>query len=196
MDKIKLMEEYALHHNVPIIQKPGLEFLLETLKKYNSQTILEVGSAIGYSAINMAMLDKVIKIDTIERNEKMYKKAKQNISDCHLNDQINIYFDDALLISNDTLRLGHYDCIFIDAAKAQYQKFFNKYEPLLNEGGIIITDNLYFHGFVDQSRETNNRNTKQLVRKINNFREWLFNHPDYITEYYEIGDGIAITRRK
>ncbi|MDD6760934.1 MAG: SAM-dependent methyltransferase, partial [Turicibacter sp.] len=89
-----------------------------------------------------------------------------------------------------------YDVIFIDAAKAQYQKFFEKYEPLLKEDGMIISDNLIFHGHIFDNNQKQSRNLKQLVRKINRYNDWLANHPNYDTLLLPIGDGVAISLKK
>ena len=86
--------------------------------------------------------------------------------------------------------------IFIDAAKAQYTKFFVKYSPQLVKNGVIITDNLKFHGFVENPELTNNRNTKQLARKIKSFIEWLKENKEFSTEFLDIGDGVAVSKRK
>ena len=89
-----------------------------------------------------------------------------------------------------------FDCIFIDAAKAQYTRFFTKYAPLLAKNGIIISDNMEFHGLVEHPELTHNRNTKALVRKIARYREFLQALVDYQTDFYSIGDGVAVTRKR
>ena len=115
MGSITNLEIYAKENNVPIIQKEGLNFLIEYIKQNNVKTILEIGTAIGYSSINMALVSDDIQITTIERNEKMYKQAIENIKDFNLENRINVIYGDAL----DTVVQGKYDLIFIDAAKAQ-----------------------------------------------------------------------------
>ena len=119
MGSIIELEEYAKKENVPIIQKDGLKFLIKMVKENNVKTILEIGTAIGYSAINMAKIDSEIKITTIERNLKMYNEALKNIKEFNLENQIKLIYGDALLTQIN----GKYDLIFIDAAKAQYILF-------------------------------------------------------------------------
>lgn len=190
MGSITNLEIYAKENNVPIIQKEGLNFLIEYIKQNNVKTILEIGTAIGYSSINMALVSDDIQITTIERNKKMYKQAIKNIKDFNLENRINVIYGDAL----DTVVQGKYDLIFIDAAKAQYIKFFEKYKQNLQMNGTIITDNLNFHGLALHPEEIHSKNLKALVRKINNYKDFLINNKEFQTVFYEIGDGIAVSK--
>ncbi len=190
MGSITNLEIYAKENNVPIIQKEGLNFLIEYIKQNNVKTILEIGTAIGYSSINMALVSDDIQITTIERNEKMYKQAIKNIKDFNLENRINVIYGDAL----DTVVQDKYDLIFIDAAKAQYIKFFEKYKQNLQMNGTIITDNLNFHGLALHPEEIHSKNLKALVRKINNYKDFLINNKEFQTVFYEIGDGIAVSK--
>ncbi len=190
MGSITNLETYAKENNVPIIQKDGLNFLVDYIKKNNIKNILEIGTAIGYSAINMALISKDITITTIERNETMYNKACDNIKEFGLESQITLILADAL----ETEVFGKYDLIFIDAAKAQYIKFFEKYKPHLNKTGAIITDNLNFHGLSKHPENIKSKNLRALVNKINNYKKFLIDNHEFITEFYEIGDGIAVSK--
>lgn len=192
IDKIK---SYADLNGVPIISDQGLMFLLQMIRVNESINILEIGTAIGYSAINMANISKSILIDTIERDAKMYDLAIQNINDCNLQDRIKVYYADALNIDLSLLK-SSYDLIFIDAAKAQYINFFEKFSKLLSPKGIIISDNLMFHGLVEGESHIESRNLRALVRKIHNYNLWLSNHSDFVTLFLEIGDGMALSKKK
>ena len=187
--RIEDLENYALNNNIPIMQKDGIEFLTKYIKDNNIKNILEIGSAIGYSAIKMALVDKDIKVTTIERDTDRYNIAVDNINKFNLSDRISIINDDALNIELN----GKYDLIFIDAAKSQYIKFFEKYEKNLNINGVIVSDNLSFHGLVEDESKTNNRNTKQLVKKIRKYIDYLKNNNNYKTTFYELGDGVAVS---
>lgn len=187
--RIEDLENYALINNIPIMQKDGMEFLTKYIKDNNIKNILEIGSAIGYSAIKMALVDKYIKVTTIERDTLRYNIAVDNINKFNLSDRINIINDDALNIELN----GKYDLIFIDAAKSQYIKFFEKFEKNLNTNGVIVSDNLSFHGLVEDESKTNNRNTKQLVRKIRKYIDYLKNNSNFKTTFYELGDGVAVS---
>lgn len=186
------MKQYAYLNQVPIMQDEGLNFLLKNIKENKCTSFLEIGTAIAMTSIQVALLDKDMRVVTIERNPDMIYQAKQNILESECASQIQLIEGDALEVE---LPDGLFDCIFIDAAKAQYERFFEKYCPLLSSNGIIVSDNMNFHGLVDHPERTNNRNTKALVRKLRNYRDYLKTLEDYETEFYDIGDGVAITRR-
>ena len=185
------LEEYASENNIPIMQKDGILFLTEYIRDHNVKRILEIGSAIGYSACKMALVSSDISIVTIERDETRYKEALKNIHSFGLDDQIEIILGDALETEID----GLFDLIFIDAAKAQYIKFFEKYKHNLKDNGVIISDNLNFHGLTLEIDNIESRNLKALVRKINNYKDFLVNNEEFQTEFLELGDGIGISKR-
>lgn len=189
-NKILEIKEYAKNNHVPIIKDEGLDFLLQQISKYEIKRVLEIGCAIGYSAINMALSGSAI--TTIERDEKMYLEALKNIKEFNLTDKINIIYGDALEVSNQIS--GSYDLLFIDAAKAQYEKFFNLYTPFLKKGGIVICDNLEFHDLVKQEDlSMYKRSLRSLIKKLRLFREFLANNKDYTTTFYSIGDGMSVS---
>ena len=193
MGSIDNIEKYAKENGVPIMQKDGIEFLKLYIKNHKIKNILEIGTAIGYSAINMALVDENIKVTTIERDEVRYKEAIKNIKDFHLEDRIKIILNDAL----ETKIIGKYDLIFIDAAKAQNIKFFERFEKNLRPFGTVITDNMSFHGLVNQDEEQiESRNVRQLVRKVKDYKAFLEQNQAFRTEFLEIGDGIAVSIKK
>jgi len=186
------IEKYAKENDVPIMNKRGINFLCRLIDKNNVKNILEIGSAIGYSALKMASVRDDIKIVTIERDQERYLKAIKNIKKMNKEKQINIILGDAL----ETEITGSYDLIFIDAAKGQNIKFFNKYSKLLNKKGLIVTDNMLFHGLVEEKERIKNKNLRQLVNKIKKYIEFLKENTEYNTKFYKTGDGIAVTTKK
>lgn len=186
---MQLIEKYAKENNIPIIQKEGLEILIDVIQKNKCLSILEIGSAIGYSTINMARIDSKIQIETVELDLDRFNIAKSNIERFKLSNQIKIYNVDALEFSTNR----KYDLIFIDAAKAQYIKFFEKYKDNLNENGIIFSDNLSFHGYVDNPEKIKSRNLRQLVRKISSYIQFLKENKEFETVFIKNGDGIGIS---
>ena len=165
------MEEYAKEHNVPIIEKESIAFLMKFIKQHDIKNVLEIGSAIGYSGILMASSSRQVKVTTIERDETNYMEALKNVKKCGFEGKVTVVFQDALELN---LAEGtEYDLIFIDAAKGQYKKFFEKYKYFLAPGGAIITDNLKFHGYVGKSDKIESKNLRQLVGKIEGYIDFL-----------------------
>ena len=191
MVRLRIIEEYAKENNIPIMEKSGIEFLTNYIKENKIKKILEIGSAIGYSAIKMALVDEDITITTIERDEKRYLEAIKNIKEFELEKRINIILDDAFNVNLEE----EFDLIFIDAAKSQYIKFFEKFKENLNTNGVIISDNLDFHGLVEGDYDSYSRNVKGIVRKLKNYINFLKENEEFETKFIKIGDGIAITRK-
>ena len=192
-EEIEKIKEYANEYNVPIMMEDGIEFLTNYIKEKNIKNILEIGTAIGYSAIMMALINKDIKVTTIERDETRYQEAIKNIKNFNLEDRINIIFSDAFEVE----LTEEFDLIFIDAAKAQSIKFFEKFELHLKQNGSIITDNLNFHGMVQiDEKEIASRNVRGIVRKTKAYIEFLKENKNYDTTFYDIGDGISISIKK
>ena len=170
----------------------GIDFLTTFIIKNQINSVLEIGTAIGYSAIMMALANPNLKITTIERDRERYLEALKNIKKMELEDRITLIFNDALEVS-----IGDkFDLIFIDAAKGQNIKFFEKFSSNLNKEGFIITDNMNFHGLVEKEDEIQSRNLRGLIRKNKEYKEYLLNLTDYHVEFLNIGDGIAVAERK
>lgn len=192
-DLIDSILKQAKELDTPIIQEDAINLIIQIININNAKMILEIGSAIGYSSIMMASFTNA-SITTIERDTKSYVLAKENIAKANLDNKIKIINADACEyeLSEDY----RCDLLFIDAAKSQYVKFFEKYEKYLNPKGIIITDNLLFHGFVEQKERIESKNKRQLVNKIKKFNKYLTNNELYDTYIYNIGDGISISIKK
>jgi len=190
IDLIKEMKEYAEDNNVPIITDEGIDYIRNYIKENNIKRILEVGAAIGYSSILMALTDEEITITTIERDEKRYLEAVKNIKKFHLQERITLLYKDAFDVELDE----EFDLVFIDAAKAQNTKFFEKFSKNLAKQGTIITDNMNFHGLVEDESKIESRNLRALIRKVKAYHEFLENNEDYKTEFLNIGDGLAVSK--
>lgn len=188
------MEQYAQEHNVPIIEKASIAFIMKYIKEHEVKSVLEIGSAIGYSAILMASSSKDVTVTTIERDEVRYMECLKNVKKCGLEKHINVVYQDALELNlSEDLK---YDLIFIDAAKGQYTKFFEKYKYFLNPGGAIITDNINFHGYVGESSKIDSKNLKSLVEKIESYIEFLKSNTEFDTQFYNKGDGLSVSTWK
>ncbi len=192
-EKILEMEQYARDYNVPIIEKDSIAFIMKFIKANDIQEVLEIGSAIGYSAILMASVKDDIKITTIERDKTRYLECLKNIKECGMEEKIDVVFQDALEMNLSGVA---YDLIFIDAAKGQYTNYFEKYKYFLKPGGVIITDNLKFHGHVGNRENIASRNLRQLVGKIENYIDYLKDNEEFETKFYDVGDGLSVSIRK
>ena len=190
---ISEMEEYAINYNIPIIEKDSIAFIMKYIKANGIKNILEIGTAIGYSAILMASVADDIQVTTIERDEARYMEALKNVKKCDLEKRITVVCQDALEMN---LSGVSYDMIFIDAAKGQYTNFFEKYKYFLNPGGVIISDNLKFHGHVGNRENIASRNLKQLVGKLENYIDFLKNNEEFETNFYDVGDGLSVSKKK
>lgn len=190
-EQILEMEKYAALNNVPIIEKKSIVFIMKYIKENKIKSILEIGSAIGYSAILMASSTPECVVTTIERDETRYMECLKNVKKCGMEKKINVVYQDALELNlSEDLK---YDLIFIDAAKGQYTKFFEKYKHFLNPNGVIITDNIKFHGYVGSSSKLDKGNLKSLVQKIESYIEFLKENTEFDTKFYDVGDGLSVS---
>lgn len=191
--KIKEIKQYATDNKVPIMQDDGIDFLTTFIIKHQCINILEVGTAIGYSAIMMALANPKVKITSIERDEKRYLEAIKNIKKFGLEKRITLIFNDAMNVHLE----NEFDLVFLDAAKSQNIKFFELFSKNIVPNGYIITDNMYFHGLVEKNeKEIVSRNVRGIVRKLKEYISFLKENEQYKTEIFRIGDGIAVSQKK
>ncbi|WP_216829083.1 O-methyltransferase [Alkalihalobacterium elongatum] len=189
------MEEFASIHHIPIMELVGIEAMLQLLRIQQPNSILEIGTAIGYSAIRMAEAVDGVKVVTIERDEPRYKQALKYIEKAKLTDRIDIIFGDALEVSEQLEFYPQFDVLFIDAAKGQYEKFFQIYKPFVRSGGVIISDNVLFRGFVAEEN-IDNKNHAGMAKKLRRYNEWLMKNEQFTTTILPVGDGIALSIKK
>lgn len=192
---IKQMEVYAEENNIPIMSKRGINFLCKFIEKNDIRNILEIGTAIGYSSIKMALVNKNINVVSIERDQERYIEAVKNVKKFKLDKRITLVLGDATDLNID-LKDVKFDLILIDAAKAQYIKFFKKFEKNLADDGVFVSDNMNFHGYVESPEEIKSKNLRQLVTKLKKYITFLEENDKYDTKFYKVGDGIAITAKK
>ena len=189
------IERYAKEHRIPIMELSGIETMLHILKIIQPRSILEIGTAIGYSAIRMAKALPNTKIVTIERDQERYGQALTFIKRSQVEDQIQVVLGDALEVQKSFSKQDVFDCIFIDAAKGQYKRFFEIYSQFLSDNGVIFSDNVLFKGLVT-NEEVENRRIRGLVKKLRDYNVWLMNHPQFETTIIPVGDGVAISTKR
>ncbi|NLZ48670.1 MAG: O-methyltransferase [Clostridiales bacterium] len=191
---LKELEDYAKENKVPIIHKEVANYLEQMVNIIKPVRILELGTAIGYSAILMYNSSKSVEhIDTIERDEKMITLAKTNIEKAGLKENIEVLQGDCLEVLEGLKE--KYDLIFIDAGKGHYNEFFPHCMRLLNDEGVIIADNVLYKGMV-VSREFLVRRKITIVKRMKKFIDMVTKDDKLITSILPMGDGIAVIKRK
>ena len=190
LEKIK---KRALEEHIPIIMDETLEVIEKYLSKNKPNRILEIGTAVGYSAICFTeFLAENGVIDTIERETDRVKEARQNIKLAEVEDKINIYEGDAVEIL-PTLN-NRYDVVFIDAAKGKYPFFLKEALRMINGEGIIFADNILYKGYV--MSDYNKHKQRTAVRNLREYIKEVSENPNLETEILEVGDGLAVSRIK
>ena len=195
MNKLELekIKRKALKEHIPIIMDDTLEVVDKILRELKPQRILEIGTAVGYSAMCFSeYLEQNGKIDTIERDEARVAEAKINIEKVGVADKINIYEGDAVEIL-PTLN-EKYDVVFIDAAKGKYPFFLKEALRMLKPNGIILADNVLYKGMV--MSDYNKHKQRTAVRNLREYIKEITENTDFETESLEVGDGLAISKKK
>lgn len=190
-EELKIVKEKALENHIPIIMDDTLEKIEEILKEEKPKRILEIGTAVGYSATMFAKYtDEDCIIDTIEIDEERAKEAKENIEKIGVADRINIMVGNAVdilpIISQE------YDIVFIDAAKGKYPVFLENAIRLIKNGGVILADNILYKGYV--MSDYNKHKQRTAVRHLREYIQEITENEKLESEILEIGDGLAITR--
>jgi len=192
-EQLEIIKQKALEDHIPIIMDDTLEVIDKYLKQLQPKKILEIGTAVGYSAMCFSeYLSEDGKIDTIERDEERIKEAKINIKKVGVEDKINIYEGDAVEIL-PTLN-EKYDVVFIDAAKGKYPFFLKESLRMLATNGIIFADNILYKGYV--MSDYNKHKQRTAVRNLREYIKEVSENPNLETEILEVGDGLAISKLK
>ena len=192
-EELEKIKQKAIKEHIPIIMDDTLEVIEGKIKNNPPKRILEIGTAVGYSAICFSeFLDKNGVIDTIERELERVEEAKINIKKVGVEEKINIYEGDAVEIL-PTLN-EKYDMVFIDAAKGKYPLFLQQALRLINKNGIIFADNILYKGYV--MSDYNKHKQRTAVRNLREYIKEVSENTDLETEILDVGDGLAISRIK
>ena len=190
-EELLKIKEKALEEHIPIIMDDTLEVIAKYLLELKPKKILEIGTAVGYSAMCFSKyLSEGGRIDTIERDEERLIEARQNIIKVGVEDKINIIAGDAVEIL-PTLN-DKYDVVFIDAAKGKYPFFLKEALRMLDKNGIIFADNILYKGYV--MSDYNKHKQRTAVRNLREYIANVTNDPNLDTQILEVGDGLAITK--
>lgn len=183
------LEAYAKEHRVPILHPESVEALKELIQKHQPKTILEVGTAIGYSAMQMASVLPTTQIITLERNPEMVKLAKQNIEASGYQKQITVVETEA----SEYVLEQPIDLLFIDAGKAQYKVMFERFSPFVTAKGVVVCDNYFMHGLTVENAPKHQRT---IAKRLAEFKEFLANHNEFDTTVIHVGDGLSVSVKK
>lgn len=191
----KQMEDFAKENKIPIINENGRKVFIEIIKKYKPQRVLEIGTAIGYSALLTTYYGaENAKIISLELDEERAKQAQDFINQSAYREQIKIILGDAAKNIEKLDKNYKFDMVFIDAAKGQYPDYLQKVLPLLADDGIILADNVLFRGYV-MSEEKPPRRYKTIVKRLREYIAMVSDTDKFTTEIFENGDGLALTKR-
>lgn len=190
---LQRMEREAAEEGIPIIVLPTVQFLRVLLKMIRPARILEIGSAIGYSAIHMAEAVPSAEIVTIEIDEERAARAQHNFREAGVAGRIHLLLGDAL---EWIPKQNSFDFVFIDAAKGKYEEFLQLALDKLSSGGTILSDNVLFRGLVAEEKEQIEPRFRSMVSKLQRFNVLLASNPQLDTTFLSVGDGLALSRRK
>ena len=192
-EELKKIKTKALEEHIPIIMDDTLEVIEKELKNKKVERMLEIGTAVGYSAICFSeFLDSNGIIDTIERDKERVKEAQINIKKAEVENKINIFEGDAVEILPSMNE--KYDVVFIDAAKGKYPFFLKESLRMLKPNGIIFADNILYKGYV--MSDYNKHKQRTAVRNLREYIKEISENPNLETEILEVGDGLAISKLK
>ncbi len=190
---IEELKIFAGEYDIPIVEDEALSVMTLLLKVQQPKRILEIGTAIGYSALSFAEVCPDAEITSIERSEAMYYRAVDSVQRAGLQDRISLLLGDA----QDVLPTlsGPFDCIFLDAAKAQYSKFFEVCRTLMPKGGLLFSDDVHYLGMLHDP-EKYHRRMVTIVKRMRAYLDELSSTEGYHTVVLPIGDGLAVTRKE
>ena len=180
----------ALNRGIPVADDETLNFLLLTLRMAKPLRILEIGTAVGLSAVSMLYECPSARLTTIELEEERYVEAKKNFADFGVSDRINAHLGDAgeILAMMD----GEFDFVFLDGPKAQYEKYLFDLKRLMKQGAILFADDVLLYGWVSGEEPTPQKR-HSIVDKIRSYLDVVTADKDFITSVLNVGDGVALS---
>ncbi|WP_240697221.1 O-methyltransferase [Sporolactobacillus sp. Y61] len=196
-DLLRRMEKKAHEIYIPIMHPAAMAFLQQVIRWKNPKHILELGTAIGYSSIRMRLAAGAdVDISSVERDRDMIREAKENIRSMGFESSIHVIEGDATRELPEVRQAAPFDLILFDAAKAQYEHLFPVYADLLSDDGIIITDNVLFHGLVCDIEGIKKKQLRRLVEKVDSYNHFLVRQQGFDTIFLTVGDGLAVSTKK
>ena len=188
---LKEIREYGEKNDVPISKEDTLNFLLTTIKENKCKQVLEIGTAIGYATIAFAFLNCVKQVESVEKDENRFNLAQENIEKSGLKSKITIYNMDAKIFLQNNEKT--YDFIYLDGPKGQYINYLPYLLKMLNKNGILVADNLFFHGMVTGEIPVT-KGCRSMIKGLKNYIQEITTNPNLETKILNIGDGLGITK--
>lgn len=185
------IKQYGENHNVPITKDDTLDFLCKTIDAENAKQILEIGTAIAFGSITMAENTNLEHIDTVEIDVERFKIANENIKKHNLQNKISTHLVDAMEFIQNCNKT--YDLIYLDGPKGQYINQLPYLVKILKVGGIIVADNLYFHGMVTGEIPVS-KGCRAMIKGLHKYIDEITTNPIFETQILSIGDGVGLTR--
>lgn len=189
------MIEEAERDRIPVMDEEALQFMIELLQLKKPASVLEIGTAIGYSALRMAAALPETSIVSVEKDEERYRRAAYYRAKSPWQEQTTFILGDALNLPETFSDKMAFDAVFIDASKGQYQQYFQLCEQLLAPEGLIISDNVLFRGLVADPQADLPERLQPMVKKIRAYNRWLMERKDFRTNIFPVGDGVAVSAR-
>ncbi len=194
-ETIKQVKDHAQKNYLPIVRPKTLEKLIDTCKERSVTSVLEIGTATGYSGLNLLTIPNLL-LTTIEKEETRFCKAQENFALAEVNNRVTQICGDAGEVLQSLADEGRkFDLVFLDGPKGQYIKYLPNITRLLNNGGIIFADNILLGGLLnDESRVTHKNRT--MVRNMKEFLSKISDERYFKSQIYQIEDGFAIVEIK
>lgn len=189
------MIEEAERDRIPVMDEEALQFMIELLQLKKPARVLEIGTAIGYSALRMAAALPETSIVSVEKDEERYRRAEYYRAKSPWQERATFILGDALNLPEKFSDKNAFDAVFIDASKGQYQQYFQLCEQLIAPEGLIISDNVLFRGLVADPDADIPERLQTMVKKIRAYNHWLVERKDFRTNIFPVGDGVAVSAR-
>ncbi|PRO65033.1 SAM-dependent methyltransferase [Alkalicoccus urumqiensis] len=193
---LRELEEKARAEGIPIMDPEGMHTLVTLLGIHKPSRILEIGTAIGYSGLRMLSALPDAHLVTIERDAERAETARAVFERSGTEERVTLLEADALEAAPRAAAYAPFDVLFIDAAKGQYEKYFQMYEPLLQHGGLILSDNVLFKGFVAEEQMPESRRIRSMTKRLQAFNEMMMQDPRFDSTLLPVGDGLMVSRKK
>ena len=187
--EFNLVKNDCIFAQVPILKDRAVLYINELIIKQNIRKILEIGTACGFSALIFLKENNILEIRTIEKNHDSFEKEKHNFLICGVKKQVTPLLADAIDVD---FQGEIFDLIFIDGPKAQYLKYFEKFQNNLKKGGLIVCDNISFHKL---NQDTVSKNTAQLLKKLETFKTEVLKNKSFKSEFLDIADGLLVSKK-